>query len=1032
MTYRKIKKTVKYLSITLGSLIALLLLVVTLAVNFVLTPDKLTPLVLEQANRHLNGEVTCEAVDITVFSTFPQVGIRLTNGQLLSHAAHDSLPSTPQDSLLQFKTCLVTARPLALLASNAVKIHEILIDEATIYAYKNSEGSANWEIVAASDSVAVEDEVTNDSLAFTGKIEVGNIEIRKANVTFDDRSNQVFADLRNFNFRLSGSLSDIQNQVSLHLDTQNILVWQQGKLLVNKIGFGFDTHLFVDRSEKIYKLEDTQLDINGIRLLADGVLKKDTTTNDLAVDFNFGLQVPTLKTVLDLIPTSIVNEAVDVTANGAVDVKGSLKGVYGVGKLPVLEAIATIDRASAQYKGMVNGIDQLDLDLAVRINLQEKKDSYVKLNKFYFAGASSTLQCSGEVNNPLLDPKIDVRVDAHVNFTDLVKTFPLEEGVVLAGKIDSKLHSCLLLSDVKQENWGRLGLGGMIKLSDVEIISPRDSFEFKVASAGFGFGANREDTTLVQGKSLLNAIVGFDGFSLKTRKGVEATMNKASLQVKTSPLKDTTSIASMQAILGYGGMSLILNDSVKFYTGAAQTEVRLDPSKRNKKIARLSSTLKFDSVYAVAGANILALQVAGFDVKSEKESLESKHWISDGSVGFGNLKLFTPAFPLLMSMPASKLSFGDDAIRLNNAKIKVGSSDLQVTGSLSNLKEVFLDGETLIGKMSVASNFINCNELMRAMEMAQEGVRVTNLEEAEAETKELVSESAAANGESKLFVVPDKIDFVLDVDVKAVLFGALKIEKIKGEVVVRNRSIELSDLKLHALSADMNTTLVYSTKDTLSAYTGFDLRMKDIQVGKLVEFIPALDSIVPMLRSLDGFVNFQIAAEARLDSTMSLELPSLQAATKLRGDSLVLMDGETFSEISKMLHFKNKSRNVIDSVSVDVIVKDGQINIYPFLIGVDRYLVAVGGKHNIDMSFDYHVSLLKSPIPFSAGVDISGNLDDFKFKITRAKYKDMKNSVRVSPVDSASISVRSRIKEVLREKVKAIDLKRKVPASHFE
>ena len=198
-----------------------------------------------------------------------------------------------------------------------------------------------------------------------------------------------------------------------------------------------------------------------------------------------------------------------------------------------------------------------------------------------------------------------------------------------------------------------------------------------------------------------------------------------------------------------------------------------------------------------------------------------------------------------------------------------------------------------------------------------------------------------------------------------------------------------------------------------------------------MEFIPALDSLVPMLRSLDGRVNFQIAAEAKLDSTMSIDIPSIQAAARLKGDSLVLMDGETFSEISKMLRFKNKDRNVIDSVSVDLIVRNGQIEIYPFLIGMDRYLAAVGGKHNIDMTFNYHVSLLKSPIPFNIGVDISGNMEDFKYKITKAKYKDMKNSVRKSPVDSAGVSVRSRIKEVLHEQAKSVHLKRTAPKVDF-
>ncbi len=1022
----RMKKVIKYSVLTLASVVALLVIGATVVVNFVLTPSKLTPIVLKQANQHLNAQVSCDEVDITLFSTFPRVGVRLKNGQVVSHTAKDSLSEAYQDSLLRFKTCLVTANPLAFVFSNQVNIHKVLIDEATIYAYKNKAGVANWDIVTMSDAPAA-DTLATDSTSFNSAIEVGNIEIRQANVTFDDRSTQLFADLRNFNFKLSGSLSEVKNQVKLHLDAKNILLWQEGKLLVNKLGFGFDTRLFIDTQERLYQLDDTQLDVNGIHLLANGTLRKDSLLPDVAVDFSFGLEVPELKTVLDLIPTSIVNEAVDLKANGAVAINGTLKGVYGSNRLPVFDAVAKIENASAHYKGMPYGIDRLDLDLHTRINFEDQADAYIKLNNFRFAGASSVLTCSGEVKNPISNPRVDLKIDANIDFDNLAKTFPLEEGVELKGKVETKLRGDVLVADIKQQNWGKLGLDGLLKLSDVAIVSPKDTFDLRVATAGLAFGANHADTTLVQGTSLLNAIVGFDGLTVQTRGGLNALMNNATLQVKTSPLKDTTAIASVEAKLGFSKMNLTLNDSIKLNVEAAQTTIGIAPAKENKRLPLITSTLKFDSVYAASGNDVIALQVAGFNVRSQQSGTNAKHWITDGVIGFANLKMFTPTFPLLINMPASQLVLRDDAIRLNQASVRIGSSDLSVTGSLTNLKNVFFDKATLYGKMNITSNFINCNEIMKALEINHQS-EVIDSEKALSEQPQVAT---VDNTQPSLFVVPDGIDFILDVNLKKVLFGKMELEKIKGEMIVRNQSVEVSDLNLHTMAADMSTTLVYTSKDSTSAYTGFDIRMEDIQVGKLVEFIPALDSLVPMLRSLDGTVNFQIAAEAKLDSAMSVDIASIQAAARLKGNSLVLMDGETFSEISKMLRFKNKDRNVIDSVSVDLIVRNGQIDIYPFLIGMDRYLAAVGGKHNIDMTYDYHVSLLKSPIPFNIGVDIKGNMEDFKFKITKAKYKDMKKSVRQSPVDSAGVSVRNRIKEVLHEEAKSVKLDLKRPKVDF-
>lgn len=185
--------------------------------------------------------------------------------------------------------------------------------------------------------------------------------------------------------------------------------------------------------------------------------------------------------------------------------------------------------------------------------------------------------------------------------------------------------------------------------------------------------------------------------------------------------------------------------------------------------------------------------------------------------------------------------------------------------------------------------------------------------------------------------------------------------------------------------------------------------IRNINIAKLVDFVPALDTIVPMLRSFKGRVMFDVAADARLDSAMNVRIPTLRSAIHIKGDSLVLMDGETFAEISKMLMFKNKKENVFDSISVNVTVHDGNVTVYPFLVEIDRYKAAVGGEQGLDMNFNYHISILKSPLPFKAGVNISGNLDKMKFRIGKAKYKDAVTPAAVHRVDSTRMNMGNEI-----------------------
>ena len=73
----------------------------------------------------------------------------------------------------------------------------------------------------------------------------------------------------------------------------------------------------------------------------------------------------------------------------------------------------------------------------------------------------------------------------------------------------------------------------------------------------------------------------------------------------------------------------------------------------------------------------------------------------------------------------------------------------------------------------------------------------------------------------------------------------------------------------------------------------------------------------------------------------------------------------------------------------------------------------MGGEHKIDMTCNYQISVLKSPVPFKLGVDIYGSLEKMKFKITKAKYKDLFIPSKRAKVDSAQINVKNQIRKML-------------------
>lgn len=1027
------KRAAKWALRSVLALVALLLLGISIIVCFVFSPAKLTPMVERTAAEYLNAQVRFGHIELTFFSTFPDFGLQLKDATVISGVFRDSTTTeTPsaQDSLMRIKSCLVTINPLAYLTKNRIVIKDFVLEEPEIYAYVDTAGVANWNIMLPlADTLAEEpslaDTVAVDTSSFDTGIRLRNVRIRNGRLVFDDRSTRLYTRLTGLNLGVDGYLGRRRSRLKLNFATENILFWQEGQLLVNHLRLGIETGMKINRDSLLYTLDKAVFDVNGVRFGAGGTLRGDTVNRTVRVDLKYGVHIPTLKTLLDLVPDTILKKTDAVDVRGEVLCKGEISGLYGKQNIPLITSEFSIKDGYIAYAGMPAKIDTLEMDFRALIDLQKEQESYIQLRHFCMKGGGTDIDLEGNVGQLLTAPLVKAKVDALVDFDALTQIFPLADGITCKGMLKTSLKGKVLVSDVMQGNYGKIYVGGACRMKDVEIFVPKDSIVMNVKSASLLFTSNRQNMNTLQGKDLLNGLVGYSGLDIHMRNKVRLLMDTTYLALKTSPLRDTTAVASISSNLHLGRVVFIVRDTLLVGLKKADVKAALSPWKRDKKIPQVNADIQVDSLRLRMLGNRLNLARADVELEAVRGKRNAKIWRPSGTVDFSGLRAFTPYFPVRFRMPGTRLRFSMNEIQLDSAVVKLGRSDMKLTGSVTNLARSFFRKDTLRGELLVTSERIDCNQLMRAMEAGtayaakvEAGYRDTiggNGEIDDMDDMPVVSDTADLSGGSSLFVVPANVDFTFQTDIRQVLFGKLRLDSIHGEVVMRNQCIELSDLELRSSAANMSTSAIYKATDTVKAYSGFALQMHDIRIDSLVTLMPALDTLFPMLRSFAGTVDFHIAAEAWLDSTMMIDLPTLRGAAFLDGRDLVLMDGETFAEISKMLMFKNKERNLIDSISVDLTVKDGIVEIFPFLVEIDRYKAAVGGEHNIDMTFKYHISILKSPLPFKAGVDISGSLEKMKFRITKAKYKDIFIPSKKAKVDSTQLNLKNRIRTMLKE-----------------
>ena len=563
---RRIRKLIRVSAITVGALLLTGFVVVAFVINYVFTPDKLTPIVLNVANRSLDADLKVESVELTFFSTFPQFGLKVDEGFLVSKVLNDSLPQKT-DSLLAFKECVLIVNPLDYFLKNKISVYNLSLKNVAVYAYRNKTGKANWEIVkTSSDTLAVEKDTISQN-KFDSEIDIRQVELEHANLIFDDRNTEVYSRIDDVDLRLKLALTKGVSSLGVEFENKNILFWQQGELLINKVAASLQTDIEIDRSTALWTLKNTGLTINGIRLDVNGELKRDTVTKMVGVNLKYGLHAPSMETVMNMIPEAYVKRG-QISAKGEVKVDGTLEGNYGNKQLPAVSLNIKINDASARYEGLPYGIDNFTADFESYIDLMRRNPSFLNLKILHFEGAHTKILADAKVEDLLIDPLITLHTESTVDLDALAKTFPLQENVTIRGKLDAGLNLKCRLSSLKKQDIGRIRLGGRLALKDFELKDTAKDFNF-LGNADLKFS----DSETLQAELDIREII------LNSRKFVSEIDRMKAKVVSTNP-QDTTKIVTLQCELEMNKLRANIGDSLKIYSGKTTGTGELAPKEQ--------------------------------------------------------------------------------------------------------------------------------------------------------------------------------------------------------------------------------------------------------------------------------------------------------------------------------------------------------------------------------------------------------------------------------------------------------------------
>ncbi|MHC1703318.1 MAG: hypothetical protein AB9846_05365 [Tenuifilaceae bacterium] len=1064
------KKVFKRVGLTFAILILLLVIAISIAIWFVFTPEKLTPIVRKQAANYITCKSEIGEVELTFFSTFPRFGLKVSRFTLIN-----PFPGAQSDTLVNLDQLIGVVDVGAWWKRNELVLTDLQLINGAINAFVDSLGKANFDITPP-DTIPVPVDTTESAMPFSF-IDIRNVEFNNIALSYIDNDQKMQAGIQDLVVKFDGKL--ISDTLNMHLKVSDCIMSfnYEGEDYLKNASITLYTPAKVILSKQLVQFGDSELSINEISLAFDGTVENDAVRDRINTNINYKSKKFPVSSALALIPPSYQSYTEGMTIDGIASSDGKITGFYSDSVMPLMDLHIIMYEGTFKYEGLPLPLSNMKGDCVFYSDLTSDVLTYFRINQFSATTPKSSFSTKGIITRLFSDIHMDLTTStSYLNLSEFAPMMPADMNMTIKGSAAGTIRTVFTMEQLDKMLLDKMKFSGSVALSNFDVLY--DSIYMKSDYSKVDFSLPNQNTSSKNTKYLY-AKINSKSIDAGIIDSYRAFMTNSLITLETSDVMDTTRLPDVKCSFAIDSLTASM-DTIKFSAWKPNGNITLFSKKDKNTQDRILLEYNNESMKTNMGSNMsmrmnkgklnadvvdflgspliklafsgnnLAMQMDTNIIKMDKaqmnldladfnqpkvkfgysgENLDIQMGKSN-SVRIGKIQLNSDVandttqkdiflqWPvkgfltmekgfIAMSMlnqpleiPAIKMDFDPEVFNIKESRLKIDRSDFSLSGTLSNIKSYFKKDSLLRGNFNFESAQTDVLQLMSL-------------------TSGLGNDSIPADTTvTGPYMVPKGVDFTLRTKIGKAFFGTEIAKDITGDVRVKDGILVLDELVFTTPASKMQLTAMYKTPRKNHIYAGFDYHMLDIEIESLMKMIPDLDSIMPMLRSFRGRGEFHMAAETYLDSMYNPKKSTIRGAASIKGHDLVLMDGETFTEIAKTLRFNKKAENKVDSLSAEFTVFKQEIDIYPFMIVMDRYKAVVAGRHNMDMSFNYNISLLESPLPIKICVNVSGTMDNIKPRPTKCKYSDLNRPSSRMLVQNKQLELRRLIRESLIKNVK--------------
>ncbi len=812
------------------------------------------------------------------------------------------------------------------------------------------------------------------------------------------------------------------------------------------------------------------LNVGGIPLEASGTVGF-AGPDSLLLAAKAGIYGCDLSSILSEYAVKFWDGANDFKTDAVLDVDVRADGLLCAsnGVLPSLSACVKLPDCFVDYAPLGRRVNA-DIDIDAYTDKSGK--IIVDMDKVRLCSDGISIDLDGDLQDLLgPDPAAAVKADLSARVEDVMAFLPDSLGIEAGGRMHAVVDAAAHLSQLNMAHIADADINASVDIDTIRFAMPADSISalvrtFKLTAATTG--AKREGKSISKDERLLTVKVTADSLGADVAgmfaqvKGLDVkAMNTASIldgdsKGKVHPFRGTVFAESLH---------LRDADSLSLRVRNTRESFAISPYNGDRSIPVLSLRSTTERAFVRSGVNRasvrdLSLKLSatmntrsrnggpasshGFRQRAAErpdwlsdETLRSgdlnfslgdelakyfREWNLDGTLSASSARVMTPYFPLRTSLTALSARFDNNTIALEEFGLKSGDSDLAVTATVTGLRRMLLGRGVLHADAVISSESMDANQLLTAYSQGSQFKPSSSAmaEDDAAYEAQIAAAAAKTSADSvALVIVPANLIADIKLDAHNVKYASLTIDTLALTALAQERCLQISDFKALSSAGNIYLDAFYATKTRKDVSCGFSLRLQDMSAEQIIDVIPSVDEALPMLKCFSGLLNCNVSATSSLDEHMNFLMPTMDGVLRITGTDLTIENSPDFTKIARLLLFKDNKKATIQTLEVDGMLKNSRVEVFPFIVDVDRYTLALSGVQNMAGSnFRYHASILHSPQPLRFGVDLYGTSAKTKFSLGKVKYQDASSvPVFTDVVEESSINLLESIRNIFQKGV---------------